>query len=151
MNRYYTTNRPVTFGTVPSGFVTCGNFDKARYDIPLVSRAHGWVDYAEPLSQADIDSYELVPDLGEWAERIGPAAELIEKRLTALDLDFWVAPFRAALAGGRAKTHAYLHRMFAELHELIKDGTLEADIVEPADSDGLFTAIGDATRITTTT
>lgn len=60
--RYYLRNRPPGFATVPKGHVAMESwYPTIKYDVPGVGRAHGWVEYPAPLSEADVESYELAP------------------------------------------------------------------------------------------
>jgi len=68
MNRYYSTLRPVAPGTFPKNenFVGFENFDN-RQKLDNGIEAWGWVEYSEPLSEADMKAYDLVSgDAKEW-------------------------------------------------------------------------------------
>lgn len=63
MYRYYSENRPVSMGTYPKAAgnkpVEFDNFPEGRKQVARGGWAWGWLDYCEPLSQADVDLYEL--------------------------------------------------------------------------------------------
>lgn len=63
--RYYSTLRPVSIGTFPNpignSVLEIKNFDRKMYCEDIDRKAWGYIDYSSPLSQKDIDDYELVP------------------------------------------------------------------------------------------
>lgn len=60
--RYFTLYRPPMPGAVPKGFTGCGSFSERTYIERLHRSVWGWVEYDQPLSDADIRDYELLPD-----------------------------------------------------------------------------------------
>lgn len=58
--RYYLTQRPPAPGTFPGKPVEIKAFDSKGYVGEIGCRAWGWVEYKEPLSQEQVDDYELV-------------------------------------------------------------------------------------------
>lgn len=63
---YFSTQRPVSFGTYPGKFLWFHNFDE-RKEIPCIGRkAWGVLQYAEPLTDREMDNYELVRANLEW-------------------------------------------------------------------------------------
>lgn len=57
--RYYLTERPASMGTQPKGTVNIVNFDD-KQDVPEIGgKAWGYVEYKEPLTDAQIKDYEL--------------------------------------------------------------------------------------------
>ena len=60
--RYYSTKRPFGPGTFPKkdGRETVINFDGKTYCEEIGREAWGYIDYPEPLTKEEVDSYELV-------------------------------------------------------------------------------------------
>lgn len=60
MNRYYCIMRPPAPGAIPTGAHKIVIYDERMY-VPEIDRmAWGWVEYAEPLTPAEISEYELI-------------------------------------------------------------------------------------------
>lgn len=59
--RYYTTQRPVSPGSVPGGMTDFQNFPVKTYCEDICREAWGWVEYPSDLTAAQVDQYELVP------------------------------------------------------------------------------------------
>lgn len=60
MHRYYLTQRPPCIGTHPDGAVRVEAFDH-RDMTEYGFRAWGWVEYSDPLTPEQVNSYELRP------------------------------------------------------------------------------------------
>ena len=60
MYRYYSTQRPVGPGTVPSRPMNIENFDR-REEVPGIGPAWGYLEYKEPLDDDAAKRYELKP------------------------------------------------------------------------------------------
>lgn len=58
MYRYYLTQRPPSIGTHPGGAARVEGFDH-RMMTEYGFRAWGWVEYPEPLTSEQVESYEL--------------------------------------------------------------------------------------------
>lgn len=58
MYRYYSTQRPVAPGTFPGRPARIENFDD-REIVPGIGPAWGFLEYREPLSDAQVQDYEL--------------------------------------------------------------------------------------------
>ena len=65
-HRYYSTQRPFGPGTFPQkdGRETVVNFDGKTYCEEIGKEAWGYIDYPEPLTKEEADSYELVESEG---------------------------------------------------------------------------------------
>lgn len=65
-HRYYSTQRPFGPGTFPQkdGRETVVNFDGKTYCEEIGKEAWGYIDYPEPLTKGEADSYELVESEG---------------------------------------------------------------------------------------
>lgn len=65
-HRYYSTQRPFGPGTFPKkdGRETVVNFDGKTYCEEIGREAWGYIDYSEPLTKEETDSYELVESEG---------------------------------------------------------------------------------------
>lgn len=63
MYRYYLTQRPFAPGTFPGRPSDWADIsDRGRVFAPEISRkAWAWVEYESPLTQKEVDGYELVP------------------------------------------------------------------------------------------
>lgn len=66
--RYYSTHRPIGIGTYPkpagNRVIEIHNFD-LRQECPEIGHtAYGWIEYKAPLSDGDVDRYELTPEGG---------------------------------------------------------------------------------------
>lgn len=63
MYRYYLTQRPFAPGTFPGRPSDWADIsDRGRVFVPEISRkAWAWVEYESPLTQKEVDGYELVP------------------------------------------------------------------------------------------
>ena len=60
--RYYSTQRPVSPGSYPTGVViSIVNFDTKRYVHEIGGNAWGYIEYGIELSTEDAHAYELVP------------------------------------------------------------------------------------------
>ena len=60
--RYYSTQRPVSPGSYPTGVViSIVNFDTKRYAHEIGGNAWGYIEYGIELSTEDAHAYELVP------------------------------------------------------------------------------------------
>ena len=59
MYRYYLLLRPVGIGTQPQGMADWHNFDSRKYISEIDHEAWGWVEYDQPLSQEEIDAYDM--------------------------------------------------------------------------------------------
>ena len=58
--KYYSTQRPVSPGTFPrEGAGRIVNFDSKQFCEEIGRDAWGYIEYAEPLSAAQMDAYEL--------------------------------------------------------------------------------------------
>lgn len=61
MNRYYSKQRPVSFGTYPLGMVLdTHNYDSRRYIDDAGCEVWGYIDYDRELSKEECDHYALV-------------------------------------------------------------------------------------------
>ena len=60
--RYYSTQRPVGIGTFPKSQTVARieNFDRRTYCPEIGREAWGFIEYAEPITEKEADSYELV-------------------------------------------------------------------------------------------
>lgn len=65
-HRYYSTQRPFGPGTFPQkdGRETVVNFDGKTYCEEIGKEAWGYIDYPEPLTKEEAESYELVESEG---------------------------------------------------------------------------------------
>ena len=61
--RYYSTQRPVTPGSFPSGYAVeeIVNFDRKTHCDEIGREAWGYIDYEQALSPEQAASYELTP------------------------------------------------------------------------------------------
>ena len=60
MYRYYLLYRPAMPGSIPTkNLVHIENFDDRKYVEEIDRKAWGYVEYSEPLSEKDIEDYEL--------------------------------------------------------------------------------------------
>ena len=63
MYKYYSTQRPVSPGTFPNKYdnrpVEVENFDERQWVEGESFRAWGWLIYKNPLSEKEIDDFEL--------------------------------------------------------------------------------------------
>ena len=61
MKKYYSTQRPVSIGTFPSGkdVMMIVNFDNRSYVDSIGRMAYGYIVFAEPLSEKEASDYEL--------------------------------------------------------------------------------------------
>ena len=70
MEKYYSTQRPVSVGTFPSGkdVRMIVNFDNRLYVDSIGCMAYGYIVFAEPLSEKEASDYELTaaPGWGRW-------------------------------------------------------------------------------------
>ncbi len=72
MKKYYSTQRPVSIGTFPSGknVRMIVNFADRSYVDSIGRMAYGYIIFAEPLSEKEASDYELTEALGgEGGER----------------------------------------------------------------------------------
>ncbi len=72
MEKYYSTQRPVSVGTFPSGkdVRMIVNFDNRSYVDAIGCMAYGYIVFAEPLSEKEASDYELTAASGgEGGER----------------------------------------------------------------------------------
>lgn len=62
MRKYYSTQRPVSVGTYPSGKVVkeIVNFDDRSYAEDIGRMAYGFIVFEEPLSEKEASDYELM-------------------------------------------------------------------------------------------
>lgn len=62
MYRYYCILRPPMIGRLPFGRVLmeAEHFDDRKYVSEIDRMAWGWVEYAEPLTPAEIREYDLI-------------------------------------------------------------------------------------------
>ncbi len=60
--RYFLTQRPVSPGCQPAGFATFEDIDGG--ELTNGKRCYGYVCYTHPLSDEDIEAYELTPEEG---------------------------------------------------------------------------------------
>lgn len=62
MNRYYSKLRPVSLNTYPKNgnYVGHHNFDSRQFCNDIHDYAWGYVEYSQPLSNEEIDMYDLV-------------------------------------------------------------------------------------------
>lgn len=62
MNRYFSTQRPVTPGSYPeSEWVDCiVNFPDRVYCEEIKREAWGYIDYRQPLTEQQAEEYELI-------------------------------------------------------------------------------------------
>ena len=62
--RYYSTQRPVSPGSYPTGgVISIVNFDTKRYVSEIGGNAWGYIEYGIELPVEDANTYELVPHL----------------------------------------------------------------------------------------
>ena len=60
--RYYSTQRPVSPGSYPTGgVISIVNFDTKRYVSEIGGNAWGYIEYSKDLPKKDVHAYELVP------------------------------------------------------------------------------------------
>lgn len=61
MNRYYSTQRPFGPGTFPQqdGTETITNFDGKVYCEEIGREAWGYIEYQQPITEKDAETYEL--------------------------------------------------------------------------------------------
>lgn len=63
--KYYSTQRPVASGTYPkpknNPAMFIHNFNERKYIAEIGRMAWGYVEYDKPLTNEDIDGYELTP------------------------------------------------------------------------------------------
>lgn len=61
MKKYYSTQRPVSIGTFPSGkdVRMIVNFDNRSYVDAIGRMAYGYIVFDEPLSDKEVTDYEL--------------------------------------------------------------------------------------------
>lgn len=59
---YFLVNRPPDIGTYPrkDTFLACEGFESRAYVTSIDRYAWGWVSYSEPLTDKEIEQYELV-------------------------------------------------------------------------------------------
>lgn len=59
---YYLVNRPPDIGTYPNKdtLEAVSGFDRKEYVMSIERSAWGWVSYSEPLTDEEIEQYELV-------------------------------------------------------------------------------------------
>ena len=62
--KYYSTQRPVVMGSYPNNgnVEEINNFDEKTYCESIDREAYGYVEYSEPLTDAEAKSYELTKD-----------------------------------------------------------------------------------------
>lgn len=62
--RYYSIYRPVDIGTYPKGgVVNIVNFDSRSHVESINRSAWGYIEYDRELTQDEISSFELVPEM----------------------------------------------------------------------------------------
>ena len=68
--RYYSTQRPVSLGTYPSGHNVkeIFNFDRRTFVESIGRPAWGWIEFADDLTEKEARNYELVKDAAEEQE-----------------------------------------------------------------------------------
>ena len=59
LHRYYLLLRPVGISTQPQGMTDWHNFDCRKYIPEIDHEAWGWVEYDHPLTQEEIDAYDM--------------------------------------------------------------------------------------------
>jgi hypothetical protein len=99
MVTYGVRNRPITFATVPNGYVEAGKHPDFRF---------GTVSYASPLSDEQVASFELVK-IPSAEEREAFMVLLVERLKDAGWADEEFEPHFAHAAVGQAIADAGLH------------------------------------------
>lgn len=68
--RYYSTQRPVMPGGIPESrnVLRIHGYDRRRFVGEIGREAWGWIEYSEPLGDADVNDYELVKAAGNIKE-----------------------------------------------------------------------------------
>lgn len=59
LHRYYLLLRPFGIGTQPQGMTDWHNFDSRKYIPEIDHEAWGWVEYDHPLTQEEVDAYDM--------------------------------------------------------------------------------------------
>lgn len=77
--RYYSTQRPVTLGTFPGKPINIHNFDTRESVCGGQMQAWGYVEYKKPLTEKQMNDYELKPEVREAVAREQPSFSVSEK------------------------------------------------------------------------
>lgn len=77
--RYYSTQRPVTLGTFPGKPINIHNFDTRESVCGGQMQAWGYVEYKKPLTEKQMNDYELKPEVREAVAKEQPSFSVSEK------------------------------------------------------------------------
>ena len=77
--RYYSTQRPVTPGTFPGKPTNIQNFDTRESVCGGQMQAWGYVEYKKPLTEKQMNDYELKPAVHEAVAKEQPSFSVSEK------------------------------------------------------------------------
>lgn len=77
--RYYSTQRPVTPGTFPGKPINIQNFDTRESVCGGQMQAWGYVEYKKPLTEKQMNDYELKPAVREAVAKEQPSFSVSEK------------------------------------------------------------------------
>ena len=77
--RYYSTQRPVTPGTFPGKPTNIQNFDTRESVCGGQMQAWGYVEYKKPLTEKQMNDYELKPAVHEAVAKEQPSFSMSEK------------------------------------------------------------------------